>query len=302
MLEKEYKNDTEILPTVSVIIPVFNDQNGINRCLTAISLQNYPMDIVEVIVVDNGSALPIYIDKDINLNVKLLKCEIPGSYAARNVGAKNANNQVFCFTDADCWPDINWLYCSVSTLVSFGDKYVIGGDVKIIKPEKKTPVALYQYMTGFDQENNIKIKGFSVTANLICYKKQFEEVGFFSEKLFSGGDLEWSLRASNKNLSIIFESSAVIYTEPRITLRSAIIQARRVTAGRRKLKELNINNICKVNLSKKRSALKSIAFIFSYKEFSIWDRFRIFFVASLIYLYEYIENIKLSLGAKSERR
>jgi len=46
---------TEILPFVSVIIPVYNDNSRLQTCLDALGHQTYPSDRLEVIVVDNGS-------------------------------------------------------------------------------------------------------------------------------------------------------------------------------------------------------------------------------------------------------
>ncbi len=46
-------------PFVSVIIPVYNDTERLQRCLDALEEQTYPADRYEVVVVDNGSDTPI---------------------------------------------------------------------------------------------------------------------------------------------------------------------------------------------------------------------------------------------------
>ncbi|CAM2933781.1 glycosyltransferase [Acinetobacter celticus] len=302
MAEKNYKDSSDTFLSVTIIIPVFNDQEGLNRCLQAISLQTYPFNNLEVIIVDNGSKQPIILESLTTYEVKLIECKTPGSYAARNAGVKVAKNDIFCFIDADCWPDKDWLKSSIATLKIYDGKSIVGGEVKVIKPQKPTSVALYQYITGFDQKNNIKNKGFSVTANLTCFRRQFKQVGFFSETLFSGGDLEWSLRASKNSLSIVYDSKSIVYTEPRTTLRSAIIQARRVTAGRKVLRELNVVHVSAYSLAKKRTPWQAIIFIFSKNEFSVFDRIRVICVASIIRAAELLETIKLALGSKAERR
>ncbi|MEM6521235.1 MAG: glycosyltransferase, partial [Cyanobacteria bacterium P01_C01_bin.70] len=43
------------LPFISVIIPVFNNAQGLALCIQALKLQSYNRDRFEVIVVDNGS-------------------------------------------------------------------------------------------------------------------------------------------------------------------------------------------------------------------------------------------------------
>lgn len=295
-------SDCNTILSISIIIPVFNDQSGLNKCLQEISLQSYPTDSIEVIVVDNGSAIPIVL-ADINtLKITLTQCATLGSYAARNTGVKIATGDVFCFIDADCWPDENWLRSALNTLREHKGNGIVGGEVKIIKPENPTSVALYQHITGFDQENNIAHKGFSATANIICFRSQFERVGFYSETLLSGGDREWCWRAIANGLSIIYEPKSIVYTEPRTTLRSAIIQARRVTAGRKMLHCLNMTHVSEKNLAKKRTPWQAITWILSRKELSIWERLRIVCVASIIRTAEMLETIKLTLGSKAERR
>ena len=43
------------LPKVSIIIPAFNEQLNIDRCITSLKAQTYPHHLIEVIVVDDGS-------------------------------------------------------------------------------------------------------------------------------------------------------------------------------------------------------------------------------------------------------
>ena len=42
------------LPKVSVIIPAFNEQLNIDRCITSLKAQTYPHHLIEIIVVDDG--------------------------------------------------------------------------------------------------------------------------------------------------------------------------------------------------------------------------------------------------------
>ena len=98
---------TETNPFVSVIVPVYNDPEGIRDCLTALSEQSYPDDRYEVIVVDNGSTdstRSVISEFPVTFRIE---DEIQGSYAARNTGIANAHGDVFGFVDADCTPEPN---------------------------------------------------------------------------------------------------------------------------------------------------------------------------------------------------
>src|SRR5690349_16148991 len=44
------------LPKVSVIIPAYNEQLNIDHCLLSLKAQTYPQHLIEIVVVDDGSA------------------------------------------------------------------------------------------------------------------------------------------------------------------------------------------------------------------------------------------------------
>lgn len=293
--------DKNAKTSVSIIIPVFNDQSGLTRCLKFIEYQTYPVSLIEVVVVDNGSVPPITVCASYGFNVTLIKCEKPGSYAARNAGVKIAAGEVFAFTDADCWPKKDWVKSGVSSLEQHGAKAFVGGEVDIIKPSSPSAVALYQSAVGFGQESNIKEKKFTGTLNLFCTKDLFSSVGEFDERLLSGGDREWSWRALKRGFFLIYEPKSVIYTEPRTTLCTAIRQARRITAGRKMLCELGLTHMGSQNIVKQKTAWQSVVWIFRQKELSVNERMRVFFAALIIRSAEMVERIRLALGSKAER-
>lgn len=47
--------DDAVLPSVSIIVPAHNEAAVIDRCLNSIKAQDYPHDLLEIIVVDDGS-------------------------------------------------------------------------------------------------------------------------------------------------------------------------------------------------------------------------------------------------------
>lgn len=286
----------------SVIIPVFNDVEGITRTLEGIAQQSLPMNGIEVIVVDNGSEQPVSLSAKYPFPVQVIRCEKPGSYAARNAGAAVAKGQVLAFTDADCVPCQYWLERGVASLIEGKGKWVVGGEVLFIPIESPTGVALYQMMVGFGQESNIRDKGFSATANLFCTKVQFEEVGPFDERLLSAGDREWAWRANILNISMSYQPGAIVYTEPRRTLLGAIRQARRVVAGRAGLRKLGVAHIGDAAVAKQRSALESVRWILTHRELNTWNRLRVLSVAILIRCAAGLESIRLVMGAIPERR
>lgn len=81
---------------VSVIIPVYNDQEYLNRTLLSLKKQSY--DDMEIIVVDDGSQIPIKVD---DTNSKLIRQKNAGAPAARNRGVQDAKGEFIIWIDAD---------------------------------------------------------------------------------------------------------------------------------------------------------------------------------------------------------
>lgn len=287
---------------ISIIIPVFNDKPGIERCLKAIAQQAYPIEAIEVIAVDNGSTPPLSLDETFPFRIRVIPCAIPGSYAARNTGAREATGEIWVFIDADCYPDTDWLTQGTRSLLEHQNQSIIGGEVSIVKPIQPTTVALYQYATGFGQQENVQHRGFAATANVFCTRDQFKTVGPFNEELLSGGDAEWSWRATRRGLKISFEPRAIVYTEPRASLRGAVRQARRVAAGRMMLRNLGLGHIGNAPIGKQRSSWQAIIWILSNTRFSMLNRLRILSAALLIRIAAIVERCRLATGAKPERR
>lgn len=94
---------------VSIIIPVYNRYQILANTLAALTHQTYPKDLMEIIVVDDGSNDQIFniIKKyEQKLNLYYARQSDIGFRvaAARNLGLKLAKNDYFIFMDADILP------------------------------------------------------------------------------------------------------------------------------------------------------------------------------------------------------
>src|SRR5579862_2632146 len=93
----------------SVVVPFYNAERTIEKCIHALMAQSYPADRYEILMVDNNST-----DTSANIvrsypAVHYLKEGKQGSYAARNNGIAAAKGTVVAFTDPDCVPREDWL-------------------------------------------------------------------------------------------------------------------------------------------------------------------------------------------------
>jgi len=288
--------------SVSIIIPVYNDQTGIDACIEALQHQSYPKSLLEVIVVDNGSTTPIRVAAKDSELATVIVCNTPGAYAARNAGIAVASGEVLAFTDADCCPDQDWITAGVAALRSDSLPRVVGGEVTMRLPSNPTAIELYQATTGFAQRENIRDRGFSVTANLFVCRSDMHNIGLFDDSLLSGGDREWSWRASEAGYPVHFAADTIVITSPRSSLRAAILQARRVAGGRTALRQSNKSDSESPDIGPPRSAVSASLWILRHPELGLWDRIRVFCVAVLLYLVRQAEKLRLFLGLKPERR
>lgn len=287
---------------ISIIIPVYNDQAGLNRILESIQSQTLPADRFEIIVIDNNSMPPVMLDPKYARHCSIYKCSRPGSYAARNYGVSKSKGDILAFLDADCHAAPGWLKAGVKALLK-NDNLIIGGEVLFEKSQKPTAIEQYQYITGFGQQENIAQKGFSATANLFTSAKAFKAVGPFNETLFSGGDREWCWRAFNAGFKIEFSPDAVVFTAARNSLRKAVIQVRRVLGGRKQLYRIKtISEETKQNISPHRGPFQAAKFIFCQNHLTGFDKIKIFCIAVLLKFVQITEKLRLLYGANAERR
>lgn len=94
---------------ITVIIPAYNIEDLLGRCIESVVSQDYPKELLEIIVVDDGSTdstgriADEYADKF--QNVTALHKENGGSSSARNLGLKHATGEYIGFVDSDDFVD-----------------------------------------------------------------------------------------------------------------------------------------------------------------------------------------------------
>jgi len=121
-MDKSYK------PKISVIIPTFNEEEYIKRKLNNLLEQNYPSDLIEVLIVDDGSKdktldmAKEWLKKHPELNVKLITSETrKGKMKSIFDALKYVNSELVVITDADAMLDKNAI---LNTVKYFADSSV----------------------------------------------------------------------------------------------------------------------------------------------------------------------------------
>lgn len=199
------------MPKISVIIPVYNTEKYIEKCLD--SIYNQKMKDIEIIIVNDGSKdnsdtiIQKWIEKNKeNIQIKYLKKENGGLSDSRNFAIPYVTGEYISFIDSDDFIDEN-LYSNLEKymnekidLIKF-KMQTVDEKGKILEKldgpifEKCTgeegyeklctndkfldPACIYLYRTEFYKENNFKYKlgayheDFGLTSLIILKAKSF---------------------------------------------------------------------------------------------------------------------------------
>lgn len=235
-------------PFVSVIIPVLNDSERLAICLNALEQQSYPKGRYEVIVVDNGSAKDLtegLTDLVNGISQAALTYEPqPGSYAARNHGLSSAQGEIIAFTDSDCIPAHDWLETGIKHLLSVPNCGLAAGRISVFfkDPNRPTAVELYDSITFLQQQKYIEEFKYGATANLFTFQRVFEDVGYFDDKLLSGGDLEWGQRVFSHGYPITYAEDSCVAHPARYSLIDLYKKIVRISRGHHALDKAREDN------------------------------------------------------------
>lgn len=116
-------------PLISVIIPIYNVEKYLARCLDSVVNQTYPN--LEIILVNDGTPdgsvaiAEAYQEKD--KRIKLIHQENAGLSEARNTGIAAATGDYIAFLDSDDWLELDAYEYLLQLLVAHDADISIGG-------------------------------------------------------------------------------------------------------------------------------------------------------------------------------
>ena len=207
------------LPTVAVIVPVHNGEATIRTCLDALLAQDWPREVLELIVVDNRStdATQAVVAQ---YPVRLVEeRDVQSSYAARNRGVAESHAELLAFTDADCVPAPGWVRALASAFEDHGVG-LVAGPIEAWRVERL--VERYQAVRALRAERTVRhpVLPFAQTANAACPRVVFNAVGGFDAACTFGGDLDFCWRVQRSTgLRLAYEPAALVRHRHRTTWR-----------------------------------------------------------------------------------
>jgi glycosyltransferase involved in cell wall biosynthesis len=103
-------------PTVSIIIPTYNEEENLITCLQSIRRQDFPQQKIEILIVDDGSTdATLYVAKQ--FKARIFKSGFKHIERSKSIGIEHAKGEYLFFMDADILlVDRNIISMSVQTL------------------------------------------------------------------------------------------------------------------------------------------------------------------------------------------
>lgn len=247
-VKKAYMQAPKItsLKEISIVIPVKNNQSGINLFLRYFFKTHKPRNWpLEIIIVNNANS-PVYIPTKYNqypLDIKVLKCKKEGPASARNLGWRKARGEWILFTDSDCIPSLKWIEGYLPSINGsigyagmirpFGDDVISRyyGSQRILVP------------TSY-KENEVEYPEYIITANSLIWRKALIITNGFNEtiNIAAGEDIDLGFRLREiGNLS--YAPHSVIYHNFEDGILGFIKRFRRYGKGNRIIAEIHSLNM-----------------------------------------------------------
>lgn len=176
---------SRVRPLVSFVIPVKNDAQRLGRCLSSILANDYPRELIEIIVIDNDST-------DGSAGVArehgaiVLSCASRSVAELRNRGARAALGSVIAFVDADHEIEPLWIGTAVGIL---SDPAIAATGAAYLAEPCANWVQL-QYDRLRDRPATRQDVNWLGSGNLAVKRLPFESVGGFNGQLTACEDVD----------------------------------------------------------------------------------------------------------------
>lgn len=226
---------TALYPSVSIIVPCFNEEKTVAKTIISLLGLNYPKDRLEIIVVDDGSqdnTLKIAREFE-KKGVKIVHQKNSGKYTAVNKGISISNSELIGCLDADSEVHPEALESMISYFEN--DKIAAVIPVMIVK----NPKTLIQYIQRVEYNVGVFVKWAHSNINAIhvtpgpfsIFKREvIKKIGGFKHA-HNTEDMEIALRIQENGYRIVNCPIAKVYTVTPDTLKKLYKQRVRWAYG-----------------------------------------------------------------------
>jgi glycosyltransferase involved in cell wall biosynthesis len=216
-------------PLVSVVIPTYERPASLTRCMASLSRQEFPRELFEVIVVDDGSNPPVKGELATNIDVVLLRRSHQGVAAARAAGIAGARGQILAFLDDDCTIPPDYLAVIERTFRSRPETLV--AQVGLDNPE---PDNIYGLAWKFALQETLKVNLHPTPDGrlacgilggvMVARREVFETVAYDPVLARSREDADLRYQLQTHKIPVYYEPEIRVFHHCRQTLKAALAQ------------------------------------------------------------------------------
>lgn len=253
MKKSRIRSDYE--PTVAIVIPVRNEEENIERCLTSLKALEYPGDKLETVIVDDhsddntASIVQSFSERNSTISLVSMSEQNPaerdesGKIAALAQGYRVSDGEIILQTDADCAVPRQWIRSMVSR---FEDGVGIVGGMTILDTFRGINTCFTQmqsldwmYLLGVGAgASGIGIPLSCFGNNLAVRRTAYEAAGGYESIPFTFTEdfaVFQAITRSGWNAAYSLEEGSLIRSLPPKTLRAFLNQRLRWASGGIKL-------------------------------------------------------------------
>ena len=230
--------------SVSVVVPTYNRPEALRRCIAALAAQDYPRELFEVVVVDDGGATPaasVTERVEGGPRLRVLRQANAGPAVARNAGASAAEGEVVAFTDDDCAPEPGWLAALASRLAGDAACAAAGRTVNGLPDDVYATASelLITYLYEYHGHGRSRTPFFP-SNNIAFPTREFVDIGGFATGFRRPGaeDRDVCRRWIARGYSIVTAPEAVVRHHHPLSFGSFVEQHFRYGRGAWRLREM----------------------------------------------------------------
>jgi glycosyltransferase involved in cell wall biosynthesis len=214
-------------PIVSVVVPMLDERSHIGACLDGFAAQTYPLEYLDVIVVDGGSAdgSRQIVDERANACrwVRVIDNPQRKASAAFNVGVTAALGEVVCLFSAHGVPDPQYVERSVAVLSETGAVGVGGRYLHVGEDRSSSAIGLAM-VSPFGMASPHRFATVREEVDTISHpayrRDALVDVGPFDESLERNSDYELNFRLRAAGGALVFDERISSVYRPRPSLRA----------------------------------------------------------------------------------
>lgn len=220
------------IPEVSVIVPVYNAEKYIERCLNSLLTQTFGN--IEIIVVNDGST-----DKSMSVieklageddRIKIIEQANQKQGAARNRGLDAARGDFITFVDADDWVDIDYIEKLQHCIKKHNTDIAAASAVRIKSSGKFRRYSNYKeeiFYTGFNNlAKTLKVPNHWQVWGILYKKEVLENVRFEENVCYE--DAEFLTKALHNTKTLITVPNVKYYYADSFSIMRLIHSAARL--------------------------------------------------------------------------